>query len=373
MYAVTHRLEPADLPGAGDGSLRRDARWPGSHVCWGIPLPPPSPPVVAGTTSPTPWVRRSSQAARDVGHPAHPARHDLPRTGDSLRRDTCPWTRCSSRFSDGTVAAWARARRPARSDDATSASAIRWCTRYAPCRPTTRCEPSRRPSWSRFGEVDRWLDPAPHVSEQPGENALRHRLSTGAPRPRCWPRGAAPRRIDGSARHPLSERDLELLVDAPHARVHLPDHRARPRRRHRPGPAPPRCRGAAVDRVGPARGDRPLRGDPRGRDARAPRQPRAWSVQPARAPRRRHGQRLPLARVGRRRGCWLRGRWPTSWAFGSTARAPPGAVRRRWCTPRRRRMSATSSSAGEHVVAGGQHRLGDVGALLQDAIAAVRR
>ena len=28
---------------------------------------------------------------------------------------------------------------------------------------------------------------------------------------------------------------------------------------------------------------------------------------------------------------------------------------------------------GEHVVAGGQHRLGDVGALLQDAIAAVRR
>ena len=82
-------------------------------------------------------------------------------------------------------------------------------------------------------------------------------------------------------------------------------------------------------------------------------------------------QRLPLARLGRRRRS-RPGTSPTWSPCASTARARP--------VPARGVLYAATSAdvtdvvvAGEQVVRDGRHRSGDVGRLLADAIAAVRR
>ena len=95
-----------------------------------------------------------------------------------------------------------------------------------------------------------------------------------------------------------------------------------------------------------------------------------------------------MSRQGtRRRGTAGPGAGAVAIAFGTTAalsvssreRPSSSAPRSAGCSAAQVVYAATSADVtdvvvgGEHVVAGGQHRLGDVGSLLHDAIAAVRR
>ncbi len=152
----------------------------------------------------------------------------------------------------------------------------------------------------------------------------------------------------------------------------LPDHRARPRRRHRPGPPALRRRGAPLPGFRPARRHRPLRGGARRRDARAAREPGAGSIRGCRPARHGRAQRLPLARLGRRRRDRERSRGRPR---GRAARQPPHG--RRGCRWRALRGDLgrrhRRRRRGEQVVRDGRHRAGDVGRLLTDAISAVRR
>ena len=86
-----------------------------------------------------------------------------------------------------------------------------------------------------------------HLSEQPAENDACPRRSTAARRPRCCRRTAllGPRTTAVHATH-LTADDIALLGAHRHHVLLLPDHRARPRRRHRPGPRPARRRVPAV-------------------------------------------------------------------------------------------------------------------------------
>ena len=113
-------------------------------------------------------------------------------------------------------------------------------------RPSTRCAPSRAttsPPWGR--------SPSPTAgrctctSPSSPARTSRARASTAARRPSSSrARGCSdPSTTVVHATH-LSDKDVELLAGADTHRLLLPHDRARPRRRHRPGP-PPRRRGGA--------------------------------------------------------------------------------------------------------------------------------
>ena len=168
-----------------------------------------------------------SQAAARGRDPADAAGHLLPRGRTDGRRPR-RWT-VQLRFSDGTSTPGRRG--------------------SPPCGP--RCRSSRVGAAVhsvravRADRARRVAEASPggplhaHLSEQPAENAPATR-PTGSRRPRCWPRPACSAAATTAvhATH-LTDADIALLGRQRHHGVLLPDHRARPRRRDRPGPA--RC------------------------------------------------------------------------------------------------------------------------------------
>ena len=206
-------------------------------------------------------------------HPDHAARHLLPRGRAHRRAATCRSTRCSSGSPTATS-------RPGPSGSTRLAGRRRpcgsapRCTRCGPCRATTsRSWASSRPRDGRPLHV--------HLSEQPGENLACEGFYGCSPDRAARRGGPAHARDDGGARNPPVRQRHRAARRGPGHRVLLPDHRARPRRRHRPGPRAARRRGAAVARLRPARRHRPVRGGARRRDARAAREPRARAASPA--------------------------------------------------------------------------------------------
>ena len=174
-------------------------------------------------------------------HPAHPAGHLLPRRRADRRRSPSRWTRCSARFGDGDVEAWAERVADLR-DGPTTPDRGRPRTRSA------RCRRPRWPPWPRAAG-DRPLHV--HLSEQPAENAATQAYYGCTPdRAARDARGASgPRTTAVHATH-LSDADIALLGRRRHRLLLLPDHRTGPRRRHRPAgglrgrrqPADPRLR-----------------------------------------------------------------------------------------------------------------------------------
>ena len=264
-------------------------------------------------------------------------------------------TRSQRRFCDGDADAWARARRraaprrrrarvgaaihsvravdPRRAGDGRGVGARRAagrCTRTCPSsRPRTR--PASPPTAAR----------RPRCSPTPARSA---RAS-----PRCTPRTS-------------TDADVALLGDARRRVLPVPDDRARPRRRHRPGARALRDAGArAGARQRLARGDRPVRGGPGGRARRAARDA-------ASAARHRAAD---AAAARRPRGGYASLGWPDGGRIepgaladlvtvgldgvrlaGTRAEHALDAARVRGAARRRR---ATSWSAGAEVVRDGRH------------------
>ena len=136
----------------------------------------------------------------------------------------------------------------------------------------------------------------------------------------------------------------------------LPDHRARPGRRHRPGPRPcatpgRRCRlGSDQHAV-----DRPVRGGARAGDARAAGPCSAGGSAPPSCCARHRATR---ASAGPTPAGSRSARAPTSLPSGWTRRAPPGPTRRRSLLAATAADVTPSWSTAGVVVTGGRHRLG---------------
>ena len=128
----------------------------------------------------------------------------------------------------------------------------------------------------QIGQVADWARPrrAPlhvHLSEQVAENDACRDAYAVTPTALLADCGAlGPRTTAVHATH-LSPADVRAARRGRQLRLLLPDHRARPRRRHRPVPRAARRRRAADARLRQPRGDRPVRGDARGRARRAAR------------------------------------------------------------------------------------------------------
>ena len=168
------------------------------------------------------------------------------------------------RYSDGDAHAWAE--RVAAFDDPRVGAAIH----------SVRAVP--RDQLTVVVEAAQGMPLHVHLSEQVAENeaclaAHRPDPDPAARRGRC-PRPADDRR----ARHPPDRRGHPAARREPHQRLLLPDHRARPGRRHRPGaPVARRGRHPHAGLRQPC-GDRPVRGDARGGDARAAGHPAARAL-----------------------------------------------------------------------------------------------
>ena len=194
-----------------------------------------------------------AQAALDVGLPivlipaayhrgGHPRFHD-PDVESFLRAST----RCASGPTGATAS---RSRVAAHSVRAVPARLARGDRRLR--RATTGCPPRARLRAAARGA--RLPRPA---RRQPDRAARAHRL----------PRAADERH----PRHPRRRARRGAAGRQRHDRRHLPDDRGQPRRRQPAGAGLSRRRGAAGDRLGLAGPRRPLRGDARARDRRAPR------------------------------------------------------------------------------------------------------
>ena len=217
-----------------------------------------------------------------------------------------PLDEVQQRFSDGSVADWAH-RVDLLADDATS--------RIGTAVHSVRAVPAH--DLAAVGEfAARGGRPLHvHLSEQPGENAACQGFHGCSPTELLAREGLlTPATTAVHATH-LSDRDIELLADTRTTACFCPT-----------------TERDLADGIGPAR---------RLHDAGAP-----LSIGSDQHAVIDPFEEIRGVEMHERLHTLERGRWPTSWVCGSTARAPPGAVRRRWCTPRRRRMSATSSSAG---------------------------
>ena len=135
------------------------------------------------------------------------------------------------------------------------------------------------------------------------------------------------------------------------ARVPLPHHRARPRRRHRAGPAAARGRRAAVRRLGLAGGDRPLRGGARDRARRAPGHRRARQPHRRRSCSRRQPPAATTASAGPAAAASRRAPRRTSSPSRSTASRLAGTRRAR---ASRRPSSPAAAADVRHVMVGGR-------------------
>ena len=120
-----------------------------------------------------------------------------------------------------------------------------------------------------------------HVSEQPGENEQCLAAYGCTPTRLLHEHGVLSDRTTAVHATHLTDDDIALLGAQPYVVLLLPHDRARPGRRHRPGPPARRRRVAAVPRQRPARSGRRLRGGPRARGARAAEQPAARPLRPS--------------------------------------------------------------------------------------------
>ena len=183
------------------------------------------------------------------------------------------------RYTDGDADAWAERVATWTLDDGdVVVGAAVHSVRAVPARPAD--DGRARPPTGRPLHV--------HLSEQVAENdaclAAYGATPTAAARRRRRARPADHRR----ARHPPDRRRHPAPRREPHLRLLLPHHRARPRRRHRPEPRAARRRRPAHARLRQPRGDRPVRGDARGRARRAAGHPAARALDRRRAARRGH-------------------------------------------------------------------------------------
>ena len=140
-----------------------------------------------------------------------------------------------------------------------------------------------------------------HLSEQPAENAATLAYYGCTPTALLDTHGLLGERTTAVHATHLSDADIDRARRHPDRGLCLPDHRARPRRRHRPVPPARRRREPVDPRLGPARGDRPVRGVARSGDARATVQRPARSLHAGGIDHRRERCRLSQPRLGIRR------------------------------------------------------------------------
>ena len=157
----------------------------------------------------------ASRPPRDAGHPAHPARHLLPRRR-ARRAGHLPL--------DGVQRAVLRRRRRRAGPTGSSAAAATRpgvgsappSTRCAPCRPTQLADRAPRAAAGRPLHV--------HVSEQPAENEAVPGRPTAARRPGCCTSTAcSARRTTAVHATHLTDDDIALLGAHRHGGLHLPD------------------------------------------------------------------------------------------------------------------------------------------------------
>ena len=177
--------------------------------------------------------------------------------------------------------------------------------------PSARCPPTRCHRRRSLGPTsDDATAARPRLRAGRREPAPASR-STPAPRPRSSPTTACSARHHRRPRHPPHRRRHPAPRQHAHLRLLLPDHRARPRRRHRPQPPAARRRRAADPRQRQPRGDRPVRGDARGRARRAAGHPGARALDRGRAAGRRHAARATPASASTTRARSRSGSAPT--------------------------------------------------------------
>ena len=158
------------------------------------------------------------------------------------------------RYSDGDAHAWAE--RVAAFDDPRVGAAIH----------SVRAVP--RDQLTVVVEAAAGMPLHVHLSEQVAENEACLAATGLTPTQLLAEAGALGPLTTRRARHPPHRRRHPAARREPHQRLLLPDDRARPRRRHRPGAAVARRGRDAHAGLGQPCGDRPVRGDARGGDAR---------------------------------------------------------------------------------------------------------
>ena len=299
-------------------------------------------------------------------HPAHPARRLLPGRRSRARRLPAAGPG-AARFSDGdrrgvAGAAWSsRSSRAWRRCGTTlDAGAALHSVRAVPP------ERLRRPG-RRLAERT--------AARPPVRAARRERGLPGRPR-------ADPDRPAGRARPARAPAATAVHGDPPHRRgrrpprhgaahtcLRLPDHRGRPRRRHRAvrrAAWRPARRSASAPTSTSRSTCWPRRSGSTSTSGCGPAGGRPSARVPAGRPRRRPGSRVPRATEA---GGWRRGRPATSSRPSDSAPRTAGAAPTRPCSPAPRRHDVHDVVwTGWRSSRDGQHRLGDVGRLLAEAI-----
>ena len=341
---------PRLLPRPGPRRFRRE-RAGRRHGGGGVPLPAPRP-GRAPVRRPERDGPRPGTGRRRGRDPAHPARHLLPHRGRGRppgRRRAAPVLRRHRRRVGG--AGRGAARRAGAADRGGGALGA----------GGTACGAARR---GRGGG-------RPPAARPPLRAARRERRVPR--RPRAHPDRAARRRgparpgHDGRARNAPDRRRHRPAGQQPHHRLPVPHHRARPRRRPRAGACACATPGARSPSAATS-----TRSPTPSRRRGAWRCTSGWRRGSAAGSlRRRCSTRSPRTAVsaGTTPGAWNPGRAPTS---------SPSALdtpRTAGVDPAQVLLAATAADVdtvlvdGRVVVSGGRHVLGDVGALLQAAIA----
>ena len=215
---------PGQLPRAGPGRRTREMALAGI-TCVGEFHYLHHGPAARRTTTRTRWAQALSQAAARRRDPDHAARHLLPRRrprGDGHRRSTA--SSCGSPTATPTPGPTGWRSCPS----APGAADRRRRPLGARGARATSCRRSARPPATGPLHV--------HLSEQLAENDAVPGASTAAPRPSCSPSAGCSARAPPPCTPPTSPTTTSpLLGEAGTHGLLLPDHRARPRRRHRPG------------------------------------------------------------------------------------------------------------------------------------------
>ena len=310
----------------GHPGLRRDA---GRGLRGGrrVPLRPPRPRRHALRRAQRAGARR--RAGGDRGRPARSSSSPPPTTAAGTRASTTPTSRAS----------WRASTRCASGPTGATASRSRW--------PRTRCARCRPTGWRRSPATprDHGLPRHVHASEQPRE-VRDCRAQHGASPIELLARTGflGPRTSVVHAIH-VDERDVALLADSETIVITCPTTEGNLGDGHLPALAYRDAGRAAGHRLGLAGARRPLRGDARARDRRAPRghhAPRAAG--PPRRPVGRAGAQRPgqPRPAGRRRRSTSTSSTPTCAASAATSwrsrwpRAPRPAsspVRPAACAP----------------------------------------
>ena len=171
----------------------------------------------------------------------------------------------------------------------------------ASARPSTRCGRYRASNCRPWWPAARGKPLHVHLSEQPAENEQCRQAYGRTPTELLADAGCPGSADHRRARDPPDRLGRQRARRRPDVDQHVPDDRARPRRRHRSGASARRRRLADRARQRPARGDRPARRGPRPGDGRAAGQPAARPVHRRRAGRGTHRRRATRPRLAGRR------------------------------------------------------------------------